>query len=634
MPDLRKIKSILAKTNNVKVAVYGDFCLDAYWFMDPRGSEVSVETGLMAEAVTKQKYSLGGAGNIVANLAVLNPAEIKTIGVVGDDIFGRELQQKLNQLNVDTSGLVIQEDSFDTVVFSKRYLRGEEKPRIDFGFFNKRTAKTDMILLQSIKSALKSSDVIILNQQVPGSITNPSFIDNLNLLIKEFPDKLVLMDSRHYADKFTNVFLKTNQVEAAILNGKNTVHGDTISISELRNFAAKLFDKYQRPVFISRGENGLIGTDGRNAYNIPGIQLIKQVDPVGAGDTMISALACCLGIGETPASAAEFANYASAVTVQKLFQTGTASGKETLDMAAEASFIHDPELAENAEKANYLRGTRIEVCANYDSNAISEITHAVFDHDGTISTLREGWEAVMEPMMINAILGNKYQETDELTRKKVTKRVRQFIDNTTGIQTILQMDGLIDLIKEFGFVPNHHILDKFEYKKMYNDALMKTVDERLTELKSGRSTSEDFSIPGSIQFLEELRNRGVTLYLASGTDVEDVVNEATIMGYADLFNGGIYGAVGDVSKYSKKKVMREIIKNYQLNGAELATFGDGPVEIQECVRNNGIAIGIASDEIHGGELNLDKRCRLIKAGARLILRDFSESETLLKILLN
>ena len=64
-PDL--IKEILEKIGNVKIAVYGDFCLDAYWLMDSEGSEVSVETGLKAESVAMHTYSPGGAGNIVAN---------------------------------------------------------------------------------------------------------------------------------------------------------------------------------------------------------------------------------------------------------------------------------------------------------------------------------------------------------------------------------------------------------------------------------------------------------------------------------------------------------------------------------------------------------------------------------------
>ena len=82
----QRVKEILNKIESVNIAVYGDFCLDVYWNMDPKGSEVSVETGLQAEAVESHYYSPGGAGNIVANIAALNPKSIKVIGAVGSDI--------------------------------------------------------------------------------------------------------------------------------------------------------------------------------------------------------------------------------------------------------------------------------------------------------------------------------------------------------------------------------------------------------------------------------------------------------------------------------------------------------------------------------------------------------------------
>ena len=125
------LENLLKKINEIKVAVYGDFCLDAYWTMDPRRSEVSVETGLQAEAVAKHSYSLGGASNVVANLAALRPAEIKIFGARGEDIYGREMTSQLLSLGVNTDGLVSQEKFF-TYVFCKRILEGNELARFDF----------------------------------------------------------------------------------------------------------------------------------------------------------------------------------------------------------------------------------------------------------------------------------------------------------------------------------------------------------------------------------------------------------------------------------------------------------------------------------------------------------------------
>ena len=89
--DTQDIKTLLDKIKSLRIAVYCDFTLDAYWVLDPRKSEISVETGLQAEAVGKQNFSLGGAANVVANLAALKPASIKVVGAVGVDLFGREM---------------------------------------------------------------------------------------------------------------------------------------------------------------------------------------------------------------------------------------------------------------------------------------------------------------------------------------------------------------------------------------------------------------------------------------------------------------------------------------------------------------------------------------------------------------
>lgn len=644
--DQHRIKEILSRIEQTRVAVYGDFCIDAYWMLDPRGSEVSEETGLQARAVRRHYYSLGGASNVVANLAALKPRSIGVVGVIGDDIFGRELRRQFDQLGVDTTRLVVQKEDYDTVAFGKPYLDEREEPRIDFGFFNKRSAATDAALLEGIRDALRSVDAMIVNQQVPGSITNESFIDEANRIFADYPNLPILLDSRHFGDRFKHIIRKINDREAARLNGVQIARDENPSLDEVKRYALNLYSWFHKPVFLTRGAKGILAVDSSGVHQIPGIQLLTKLDPVGAGDTVTSALALCLGAGVAPAEAAEFANFAAAVTVQKLFQTGTASGDEILGVAQDPDFIYEPELAENPRKAKYLPGTEIEITGQWplahdvypgrrltDHRSQPSIRHAVFDNDGTISTLRQGWEGIMAPVMIKAILGDRYATADESLYHKVRTRVLDFIDKSTGIQTIVQMEGLVGMVREFGIVPADQILDRFGYKRVYNDALMEMVNERLTKLRRGQLDVTDFTIKGGVEFLQTLRDRGVTLYLASGTDHADVVAEAEALGYARFFNGGIYGAVGDIDSCSKKMVLDRILEEHNLQGPELAVFGDGPVELRESRKRGGLAIGIASDEIRRYGLNLEKRARLIKAGAHVLAPDFSQRAELLELLL-
>lgn len=627
-----QIREILEKIKQVRVAVYGDFCLDAYWMLDSRGSEVSVETGLRGQAVGKHYYSLGGASNVVANLAALQPAGIQVIGVVGDDIFGREMKRQFEGLGVDTGRLVVQKENFDTVVFGKRYLEDKEQPRIDFGFFNKRSQETEAELENGIKDALGQVDVLIFNQQVPGNLDSEMFVQNVNKLFDEFDDTIVLLDTRDYGKCFSNIYRKTNDIEAALLNGAEVSIGDIIQLSDIKEYAQKLYGRSHKPVFVTRGARGIITVDGQGLHEIPGIQFLKKIDTVGAGDTTVSALALGLGAGAEPSEAAEFANFAAAVTIQKLFQTGTANGEEILKVCEDTDYIYQPELAGDPRQGQYIKGSDIEICYEQGAVQLGRIKHVVFDHDGTISTLRQGWEAIMEPVMIKSILGEHYATADEALYHKVRNRVRDYIDQSTGIQTIIQMEALVEIVREFELVPEEEILDKFGYKEIYNNALMEMVNRRIHKFIEGELELSDYTVKGAIEFILGLYRRGVTLYLASGTDREDVIREVTLLGYAEYFNGGIHGAVGDVSKYSKKMVIEKILRDNHLHGSELAVFGDGPVEIREARKSDGIAVGIASDEIRRHGLNLEKRSRLIKAGAHIIIPDFAQADKILSLL--
>ena len=328
-----KVKEIIEKVKSIDIAVYGDFCLDAYWILDPGGSEVSVETGLEAEAVKDHYYTLGGASNIVANLSALSPSSISAIGVIGDDIFGREIERQLGSLGIRTDYLTVQKENYSTVTFGKRYLNQKEKPRIDFGFLNQRSKKTDNIILSGIEEALTSSDVLIFNQQVPGSITNYSFIDKANKLFKKYKDKIVILDTRHYGEDIKFACRKINDFEATRLNGMNSKRDDDINFESLETYGKKLYKMFEKPVFITRGSKGIIAFDSNGYCQVPGIELENKLDPVGAGDTVTSAIALCLGSGESIKNVIEFANLTAAVVVKKLYKTGTASPEEILKIS-------------------------------------------------------------------------------------------------------------------------------------------------------------------------------------------------------------------------------------------------------------------------------------------------------------
>ena len=124
----------------------------------------------------------------------------------------------------------------------------------------------------------------------------------------------------------------------------------------------------------------------------------------------------------------------------------------------------------------------------------------------------------MEPMMVRAILGERFEDAEESLYHKIVDAVGAFIDKTTGIQTLVQMQRLIELIKRFGCVPKEKILDIHGYKAVYNKDLFNMVRGRIDKLNHGELDAGDFEIKNARKFLETLHSKGVKLYLASGTD--------------------------------------------------------------------------------------------------------------------
>ena len=247
----------------------------------------------------------------------------------------------------------------------------------------------------------------------------------------------------------------------------------------------------------------------------------------------------------------------------------------------------------------------------------------LFDFDGTISTLRCGWEAVMKPLMLEMISGGKPYGED------LEWEVETYISESTGIQTIHQMKWLAKTVHERGNNPEAPT-DPWWYKAEYNRRLMENVSGRVNRLRSGEAHASEYLIAGSEDFLRTLCERGVRLYVASGTDHPDVCAEAAALGLQKYFTL-IAGAPVGEENCSKEKVMAQLLGSENLHGDEVAVIGDGKVEIRLGCEAGTRTIGLATNEREGG-VDLIKRERLIKAGADVIAADFAEKDALLAFL--
>src|SRR5687767_2764192 len=179
-------------------------------------------------------------------------------------------------------------------------------------------------------------------------------------------------------------------------------------------------------------------------------------------------------------------------------------------------------------------------------HARPQISHVLFDFDGTLSLIREGWPEVMVPMFVEmcpAVAG----ETEAQRRQLLYDDIMRL----NGKQTIYQMIQLAERIRERGGEPR----DPLWYKKEYLRRLDIRIQSRIQGLQNGSIPKDDLLVYGSRALLENLRARNLRLYLASGTDEEFVKREAELLDVAKYFAGRMYGALDDYKNFSKKMVI-------------------------------------------------------------------------------
>jgi len=248
----------------------------------------------------------------------------------------------------------------------------------------------------------------------------------------------------------------------------------------------------------------------------------------------------------------------------------------------------------------------------------------LFDFDGTLSLIRSGWVDVMVPMMVEILAELKTGESEAELRAVV----EEFVGRLTGKQTIYQMIALAEEVRKRGGTPK----DPLEYKHQYLALLWEKIKDRVAELERGDAPPEKYLVPGSIELLESLKERGLKMYLASGTDQIYMRREAELLGLTHYFDGGVYGALDDYKSFSKAILIQRIISSAEARGDELLGFGDGYVEIENVKQVGGVAVGVATDEPECRQVNEWKRRRLAGVGADLIIPNYLERDQLLRLL--
>lgn len=246
---------------------------------------------------------------------------------------------------------------------------------------------------------------------------------------------------------------------------------------------------------------------------------------------------------------------------------------------------------------------------------------AVFDFDGTVSLIREGWAGIMADFGLDLL---REQHLLPGPDPAVRHHLEDQMLRLSGKPSVFQMRRLAEEVAARGGTAG----DPDVYLAEFLRRLFAVAGGRKADLAAGRVPPAAWAVPGTHALLDELARRGVALYLASGTDLDYVREEAGLLGLTDYFGDHVYAPADNSPDFTKRDVIRRVVADHGGDPAALVGFGDGYAETVEVHRAGGLAIGVASVEPGRAGMNPMKRAMLIELGADAIIPDYARHEEL------
>jgi D-beta-D-heptose 7-phosphate kinase/D-beta-D-heptose 1-phosphate adenosyltransferase len=287
--------------NRPRILVIGDIMLDQY--VAGRVTRISPEAPVPVVKVDKEWSTLGGAGNVAANVSALGGQPV-LFGLVGNDDSGRIVLEACKKAEIETA---IVQGNQPTIV-KTRVVSGQQIVRFDREVpivwsdaqFNQFTSE--------LESQLASSEVILLSDYAKGTLSD----EVLKLIFDSASKKRkrVLVDpKRSDWSAYRSAFLITpNLVELGMTEAGRSIQNDDNEVVSVCNSLRSQFGA--KNIVATRSSYGMTVVSENRVLNIP-TRALEVYDVSGAGDTVLAAFGVSLAEGKTVAESAFVANAAA-----------------------------------------------------------------------------------------------------------------------------------------------------------------------------------------------------------------------------------------------------------------------------------------------------------------------------------
>lgn len=294
---------------NLKVLVIGDVMVDSYIW--GKVSRISPEAPVPVVLAEKKEKRLGGAANVALNVQALGATPIPC-AIVGDDVDGEFFLNRLKERGIPSKGVITSRERETTV--KERVLSGSHQLlRVDSESTNDLSHIEEKAMLAHIKKLLPECDVVIFEDYDKGVINKNVIAETIAEANKLNIPTVVDPKKRNFMDYQGTTLFKPNLKE---LKEGMEIDVNPEDMTSIQAGAAALQEALNcQMVMVTLSEHGVYIKDNGDSHLIPAH--VRQISDVsGAGDTVISVVACGLAAGLEAKKTASLANLAGGLVCE------------------------------------------------------------------------------------------------------------------------------------------------------------------------------------------------------------------------------------------------------------------------------------------------------------------------------
>jgi len=311
--NLAVLRDLVSRFAGRRVVVWGDLMLDRYLW--GRVDRISPEAPVPVVEIERETLSLGGAGNVAANLKALG-ADAVLVGILGTDRDGDELIEALRARGIET-GRIVRDAGRPTTVKTRVIAHSQQVVRTDRETRGEIDGASARSLASGLAEEIARADGLIVSDYGKGVVTAAGIETAVGAALRRGIHVSVDPKESHIDSYRGASILTPNQHEAGAVMGRRIT--DEASLMEA---GWGLLKRVQaRAVLVTRGAGGmsLFETDGRYTH-LPTVAR-EVYDVTGAGDTVVGVVALALAAGADFPSACCLANHAAGIVIREVGTT-------------------------------------------------------------------------------------------------------------------------------------------------------------------------------------------------------------------------------------------------------------------------------------------------------------------------